>query len=133
MYRQEFEMCLSPRFFCFQIKTNIISWQYSSCLTQSLLFLFWSNNDWVTFQIIGVTFNCSYYLCYKNTFKSISDPDLNNAMITWVSLLLKTMVLKVVVSDFWVTPDSGAILTSRIGFSKVTDESRRSKQYSSKF
>ena len=73
------------------------------------------------------------YVYYKSTFKSISDPDLNNAMITWVSLLLKTMVLKVVVSDFWVTPDSGAILTSRIGFSKVTDESRRSKQYSSKF
>ena len=63
MYCQEFEMCLSPRFFCFQIKTNILSWQCSSCLTQSLLFPFWNNKDWVTFQIIGGTFNCSYYLC----------------------------------------------------------------------
>ena len=64
------------------------------------------------------------YIIY-NTFKSISDPDLNKAMTTWVSLLLNTMVLKVVVPDFWVTPDAGAILTSQIGFSKVTDESSR--------
>ena len=45
MYHQEFEMCLSPRYFCFQIKTNIISWQYSSYLTQSLLFPFWNKTS----------------------------------------------------------------------------------------
>ena len=91
MYRQEFEICISPRFFCYQIKTNIISWEYTSCLTQSLLFLFLNNKDWVTFQIIDGTFNWSYYLWLTDICWPIF-PCLMHSMACIFSSLKKMMI-----------------------------------------